>query len=175
MANQAGGRRCPLIFYEKPFLCIFLFWFMAGLDAPLTDFWHYVAEPPTEKKKPPASRTRLMSHYWASPPSLRELLSKDAIERGKNLKPTRRPGLLTPQEELELARRGKAGDIRARDETLPAIGGWSNGNAVMCRWPTRFRWEWPGFKKHGTTGIRSGKCGSVRLRRRPLNAQFRIL
>ena len=44
--------RCPLIFYEKPFLCIFLFWLMAGLDAPLSDFWLYAAEPPSREKKP---------------------------------------------------------------------------------------------------------------------------
>jgi hypothetical protein len=50
--NKHGGRRCPLIFYEKPFLCIFLFWLMAGLDAPLSDFWFFVAEPPNTEKKP---------------------------------------------------------------------------------------------------------------------------
>ena len=44
--------RCPLIFYEKPFLCIFLFWLMAGLDAPLSDFWLYAAEPPSREKEP---------------------------------------------------------------------------------------------------------------------------
>ena len=46
------GRKCPLIFYEKPFLCIFLFWLMAGLDAPLSDFWLYAAESPGREKKP---------------------------------------------------------------------------------------------------------------------------
>jgi hypothetical protein len=50
--NKHRGRRCPLIFYEKPFLCIFLFWLMAGLDAPLSDFWFFVAEPPNTEKKP---------------------------------------------------------------------------------------------------------------------------
>ena len=29
--NKHKGRKCSLIFYEKPFLCIFLFWLMAGL------------------------------------------------------------------------------------------------------------------------------------------------
>ena len=70
MADEAGGnlctrqwkpsellasreRKCPLIFYEKPFLCIFLFWLMAGLDAPLSDFWLYAAEPPGREKEPP--------------------------------------------------------------------------------------------------------------------------
>jgi RNA polymerase sigma factor (sigma-70 family) len=46
------GRKCPLIFYEKPSLCIFLFWLMAGLDAPLSDFWLYAAEPPSREKEP---------------------------------------------------------------------------------------------------------------------------
>jgi hypothetical protein len=46
------GRRCPLIFYEKPFLCIFLFWLMAGLETPLSKFWHFVAEPPNQEKEP---------------------------------------------------------------------------------------------------------------------------
>ena len=46
------GRRCPLIFYENPFVCISLFWLMAGLDAPLSDFWLYAAEPPSPEKKP---------------------------------------------------------------------------------------------------------------------------
>ena len=50
--NKHEGRKCPLIFYEKPFLCIFLFWLMAGLDAPLSDFWLYAAEPPGRENKP---------------------------------------------------------------------------------------------------------------------------
>ena len=50
--NRHEGRKCPLIFYEKPFLCIFLFWLMAGLDAPLSDFWLYAAEPPSREKEP---------------------------------------------------------------------------------------------------------------------------
>jgi hypothetical protein len=46
------GRRCPIIFYDKPFLGIFLLWLMAGLDAPLTDFFHIVAEPLNTEKEP---------------------------------------------------------------------------------------------------------------------------
>jgi RNA polymerase sigma factor (sigma-70 family) len=38
------GRKCPLIFYEK--------WLMAGLDAPLTDFWFFVAELPSQENEP---------------------------------------------------------------------------------------------------------------------------
>jgi RNA polymerase sigma factor (sigma-70 family) len=123
-------RKCPLIFYERPFLCIFVFWLMAGMDAPLKDFLHIVAAPPTATERPTASQTRLTSHYWhhrdkhnrrkgdARIPGLRELLSKEAIERGKHLKKSRRPGLLSPQEELDLARLGKAGNNRARDEII---------------------------------------------------------
>jgi RNA polymerase sigma factor (sigma-70 family) len=50
--NRHEGRRCPIIFYEKPFLGIFLFWLMAGLDAPLSDFWLFAAEPPHTEKEP---------------------------------------------------------------------------------------------------------------------------
>jgi RNA polymerase sigma factor (sigma-70 family) len=60
--NRHAGRRCPLIFYEKPFLCIFLFWLMAGLDAPLSDFWLFAAEPPSTEKK---TRRYIPSNiYW---------------------------------------------------------------------------------------------------------------
>jgi RNA polymerase sigma factor (sigma-70 family) len=61
--NRHEGRKCPLIFYEKPFLCIFLFWLMAGLDAPLSDFWLYAAaEPPSTEKK---TRRYIPSNiYW---------------------------------------------------------------------------------------------------------------
>ena len=66
-------RRCPLIFYEKPFLCIFLFWLMAGLDAPLSDFWLYAAEPPSREK----------SHAAMFPPISTERARPNLTERAK--------------------------------------------------------------------------------------------
>src|SRR5262249_3175483 len=89
------GRRCPLIFYEKPFLCIFLFWLMAGLDAPLNDFWLYVAAPPGQKKKPrryvPSNIYRERKAKVGKRVSLAELLSADSDRLAKYYRECWRP------------------------------------------------------------------------------------
>jgi RNA polymerase sigma factor (sigma-70 family) len=59
------GSPCPLIFKEKPILGIFLFWLMAGLDAPLSDFGFFVGEPPSEKEPP---RYIPSNVYWKRRP-----------------------------------------------------------------------------------------------------------
>jgi RNA polymerase sigma-E/F/G factor len=113
---------CPVIFYEKPFLGIFLFWLMAGMDAPLKDFWFFAAETADEKDAPGLSHApglaRVLSEIETGL-TLGTWTSKEAKKRNraKRQKP-RRPGLLTAWEELDLAQRGKAGDIPARDEII---------------------------------------------------------
>jgi RNA polymerase sigma factor (sigma-70 family) len=54
------GRKCPLIFYEKPVLCVFLLWLMAALDAygfwsmrSMEDFCLFAAEPPSSESVHP--------------------------------------------------------------------------------------------------------------------------
>jgi hypothetical protein len=120
--RKREGRCCPVIFYEKPFLGIFLFWLMAGMDAPLKDFWFFAAETADEKDAPGLSHApglaRVLSEIETGL-TLGTWTSKEAKKRNgvKRQKP-RRPGLLTAWEELDLARRGKAGDIPARDEII---------------------------------------------------------
>ena len=107
--RQRPDRDCAQRFYDNPVLVFFWLWLLAYLE-------------PDEPHRYIPSNI-----YWqrgecgeriARTASLRELLSKEALERGRNLKRSRRLGFLTAQEELDLARRGKAGDIPARDEII---------------------------------------------------------
>ena len=41
-----------MMFHDTPVLGFALLWLMAGLDAPLSDFWLFVAEPPNTTKEP---------------------------------------------------------------------------------------------------------------------------
>jgi hypothetical protein len=54
-----GWRRllCPIAFYEKPLLGFVLLWLMAGLDAPLRDFWFFAADAVTCDEGPALSHT----------------------------------------------------------------------------------------------------------------------
>jgi RNA polymerase sigma factor (sigma-70 family) len=51
--------KCPIAFYEKPFLGIAVLWLMAGLDAPLKDFLYFAAEASIPEKGPPRQKKKL--------------------------------------------------------------------------------------------------------------------
>lgn len=112
-------RECPACFYETPVLGFFWLWLVAALEpeeAPRpyyysNIFWHQ-------------TRGRLVTPRRAKRVTENELLSKEAIAESKrrdaNPPPLARTVLLDPEEELALARRGKAGDIAARNEIIAA-------------------------------------------------------
>jgi RNA polymerase sigma factor (sigma-70 family) len=126
------GRKCPMIFYEKPLLCIFLFWLMAMLrcddaecwcaDEPLRDFWLFAAETADEIDTPELHHAPGLARIFSeikTALTLATWTSKEAKKRNRAKRPpARRPSFLPAHEELDLARRGKAGDVRARDEII---------------------------------------------------------
>jgi hypothetical protein len=113
---------CPIAFYERPFLGFVLLWLMAGLDAPLRDFWFFAADAATCDEGPALSHTAGLAREISEIETtftLETWTPGEAKERNRAKRPPpRQPGFLTAHEELELARRGKAGDMPARDEII---------------------------------------------------------
>jgi RNA polymerase sigma factor (sigma-70 family) len=82
--SRHEGRSCPIIFYEKPSLGFSLLWIMAGLDAPLRDFWFFAAEQSSQEEKPLYPQKLKLAatrHKRPAPPTARD----DAIEKYRPL------------------------------------------------------------------------------------------
>jgi RNA polymerase sigma factor (sigma-70 family) len=109
---------------KPPILGFFLLWLAAGLRKEE----EYGPHKPKARRLAPTIGSNI---YWhrlddgtrvAKLVTLNELLDEDIIKesRARDANPRRagRTALLEPEEELELARRGKAGDIAARDKII---------------------------------------------------------
>jgi RNA polymerase sigma factor (sigma-70 family) len=104
-------RECPACFYETPVLGFFWLWLVAALK-------------PEEAPRPYYYSNIFWHKRRASRVSLNEVIDQERVadskRRDANPPPPARTVLLEPEEELALARRGKAGDIDARNQVIAA-------------------------------------------------------